>query len=145
MAVWQPYRNTHVKGSQHDNFIVVSLTTLQANKWCQAFCCDGCGVVHKRNTQSKVNGLQVVFVRIVTNACPGMYVGVYSSNIKIALCVLQRALISSWFEPLHLDNHKRPAGTWIYRWPNDMTSAGMSCQHDMSGANEHACGGQMKN
>ena len=63
----------------------------------------------------------------------GVY-GVYSS-IKIALCVLQRALILSWSAPL---NHKRPAGTWSHRCPDDMTSAGMSCQHDMSGANEHS-------
>ena len=56
-SVWQPYRHTNVKGSQPDNFIVVSLTTLQAIKWCQAFCCDGCGAVHKTNTQGKVNGL----------------------------------------------------------------------------------------
>ena len=26
-----------------------------------------------------------------------------------------------------------------------MTAAGMSCQHDMSGANEHACGGKRGN
>ena len=56
-SVWQPYRHTNMKDSQPDNFIVVSLTTLQAIKWCQAFCCDGCGAVHKTNTQSKVNGL----------------------------------------------------------------------------------------
>ena len=45
-SVWQPYRHTNVKGSHPDNFIVVSLTTLQVIKWCQAFCCDGCSAVH---------------------------------------------------------------------------------------------------
>ena len=56
-SVWQPYIHTNVKDSQPDHFIVVSLTTLQAIKWCQAFCCDGCGAVHLTNTESKVDGL----------------------------------------------------------------------------------------
>ena len=56
-SVWKPYIHTNVKSSQPDNFIVVSLTTLQAIKWCQAFCCDGCGAVHGTNTQSEVSGL----------------------------------------------------------------------------------------
>ena len=45
------------ESSQLDNFIVVSLTTLEAIKWGQDFCCDGCGAVHKTNTWSKVDGL----------------------------------------------------------------------------------------
>ena len=57
-VIWtRQYWFAQEQGSQHDNFIVVSLTTLQAIQWCQAFCCDGCGAVHKTNTQSKVNGL----------------------------------------------------------------------------------------
>ena len=40
-----------------DNFIAVSLTTSHAIKWCQAFSCDGCSVVHRINTQSKVDWL----------------------------------------------------------------------------------------
>ena len=71
-SVWQPYIHTNMQGSQPDNFIVVSLTTLQAIQWCQAFCCDGCGAVHKTNTQSKVNGLY----------CDKSYVQVAFSHIK---------------------------------------------------------------
>ena len=56
-SVWQPYRHTNMKSSQPDTFLVVSLTTLQTIKWCQAFCCDGCGAVHRTNTQSKGNRL----------------------------------------------------------------------------------------
>ena len=56
-SVWQTYRHTNVKGSQPDNFIVVSRTILQPIKWYQAFCCDGCSAVQKTNTESKVNGL----------------------------------------------------------------------------------------
>ena len=71
-SVWQPYIHTNMQGSQPDNFIVVSLTTLQAIQWCQAFCCNGCGAVHKTNTQSKVNGLY----------CDKSYVQVAFSHIK---------------------------------------------------------------
>ena len=72
-SVWQPYRHKNMKDSQPDNFIVVSLTTLPAIKWCQAFCCDVMDAVQCiKNTQSKVNGLY----------CDKTYVQVAFSHIK---------------------------------------------------------------
>ena len=57
MAVSLKTLQTKWEGSHPDNFTVVSLTALQAIKWCQAICCPECSAVHKTNTWSKVDGL----------------------------------------------------------------------------------------
>ena len=88
-SVWQPYKRTHEKGSQSDNFIVVSLTTLQAIKWCQVFYCDGCSAVHKTNIQSKVNGLNY----------DKNYVQVTFSHIKNKLKIYK--LNHNWLYKIH--------------------------------------------
>ena len=71
-------------------------------------------------------------IRKVTSARPGFR--------EIAVLSLIRSQHQLACEGLYIKKF-----TWNQWQLHNMTSAGMSYQHDMSGTNEHTCGGKTEN